>query len=315
MNSKENEQNMVYINLMDMHKSRGYINDDSIAPIENWCEIDESDDDNPPRPPKRSNIDVNDNDNNNNNNNNKDNNNNNDNDDDSGAGNTTTKRKKRKTKEGIQTALMMVNYVADPGPKSKNFVTDVTGKKRVVMMKLTRQPNNNNKSDTNFNVMFNPHQRYKDRLSENRSDTLNTHLKPFLEGRQEFEDFNPGSMNNMGKSETASFLFCAQKNFVDSLDENGNSPLLNDEQVIMLVGDNERLNSAIIKLAELNDEDAEKFRKIEWRKNNYEVLFFDKVNRLLWGIVKDEGCERTLREGKITMGKALKEASKILINC
>merc|ERR1712238_401312 len=103
---------------MDVHKSQGYINDGSIEPIENWCEIDDdSDDDNPPQPPKRSNID-----------------------DNSGPGNTTTKRKKRKTKEGIQTALMMVNYVADPGPKSQNFVTAVTGKKRVVMMKLTRQP-------------------------------------------------------------------------------------------------------------------------------------------------------------------------------
>ena len=118
----------------------------------------------------------------------------------------------------------------------------------------------------------------------------------------------------MGRSETFALLFCAQTNFIDSLDEDGNSPLLNDEPIIMLVGDNERLNSAIIKLAELNDEDAEKFRKIEWRKNNYEVLFFDKVNRLLWGIVKDEGCQRTLREGKITMGKALIEASEILIN-
>ena len=46
MNSEENEQNMAYINLMDMHKSRGYINDDKIIPIKNWCEIDASDDDN-----------------------------------------------------------------------------------------------------------------------------------------------------------------------------------------------------------------------------------------------------------------------------
>lgn len=36
---------MVYVNLRDVHKSRGYSNDDSIAPIENRCEIDDSDDD------------------------------------------------------------------------------------------------------------------------------------------------------------------------------------------------------------------------------------------------------------------------------
>jgi len=219
----------------------------------------------------------------------------------------------------------MVNYVANPKAKATNFVKDVADKSRVVMMKLTRQPKKrkkkkkNNKSDTHFNVTFNPHQRYKDRFSENRSDTLNTHLKPFLEGRKEFEDFNPGSMNNMGKGETASFLYCAQTNFVDSLDEDGNSPL-HDKQIIMLVGDNERLNSAIIKLAELDDEDAKKFRKIKWRKAENEVLFYDKINHILWAIVKDEGCERSIRFKpktqieKTTMGSALKKASKILIN-
>ena len=50
----------------------------------------------------------------------------------------------------------------------------------------------------------------------------------------------------------------------------------------------------------------------------FRSIVFDKVNRLLWGIVKDEGCERTLRKYKkqdvVTMGKALKEAKKILIN-
>ena len=89
----------------------------------------------------------------------------------------------------------------------------------------------------------------------------------------------------------------------------------------MLVGDNERLNEAIIKLAKLNTEDADKFRKIDWKAtNNYEVLFYDKVNRLLWGLVKDEGCQRSIRfekDGqtkKITMGSALEKASKILRN-
>ena len=36
---------MVYVNLRDVHKSRGHINDDSIALIKNRCEIDDSDDD------------------------------------------------------------------------------------------------------------------------------------------------------------------------------------------------------------------------------------------------------------------------------
>jgi len=66
-----NKQNMVYVNLMDVNKSRGYINDDSIKPIENWCEIEESDDEydtdnniptvsNRTRTTKRSNNDNND---------------------------------------------------------------------------------------------------------------------------------------------------------------------------------------------------------------------------------------------------------------
>jgi len=73
----------------------------------------------------------------------------------------------------------MVNYVANPKAKATNFVKDVADKSRVVMVKLTRQPKKrknkekNNKSDTHFNLTFNPHQRYKDRFSENRSDTLN----------------------------------------------------------------------------------------------------------------------------------------------
>ena len=59
-----------------------------------------------------------------------------------------------------------------------------------------------------------------------------------------------------------------------------------------------------------------KFRNIKWRKEENEVLFYVKVNHMLWAIVKDKGCERTLRENKITIGKALKlkEASKVLIN-
>ena len=38
--AKENKQNMAYVNLRDVNKSRGYVSYNSIAP---FCEIDESD--------------------------------------------------------------------------------------------------------------------------------------------------------------------------------------------------------------------------------------------------------------------------------